>query len=120
MNSTPQAKLHYDGKPHQKKVSMYLNQSVKKIKTEDGQVNSTSATKDSDSYCEVINVFYCLLIFVLNKLLIFSNFRHVQRGSHHKLMQLNIMLEKNMQKRLLQHQNKSTVLIIKVKFKNIK
>lgn len=53
MNSTLQAKLHYEGKPHQKKVSMFLNQSAKKIKTEDGQVTST--TSDSNLYCEVNN-----------------------------------------------------------------
>ncbi|KAF7995637.1 hypothetical protein HCN44_006744 [Aphidius gifuensis] len=58
MNSTPQAKLHYDGKPHQKKVSMYLNQSVKKIKTDDVQVNSTSATKDNDSYCQTCKAWF--------------------------------------------------------------
>lgn len=51
MNSTLQAKLHYDGKPHQKKVSMFLNQSVKKQKTEDGQVSST--TSDWQNYCDV-------------------------------------------------------------------
>lgn len=51
MNSTLQAKLHYDGKPHQKKVSMFLNQSVKKQKTEDGQVSST--TTDWQNYCDV-------------------------------------------------------------------
>lgn len=51
MNSTLQAKLHYDGKPHQKKVSMFLNQSVKKLKTEDGQVTST--TTDWQNYCDV-------------------------------------------------------------------
>lgn len=52
MNSTLQAKLHYDGKPHQKKVSMFLNQSVKKQKTEDGQVSSTT-NNDWQNYCDV-------------------------------------------------------------------
>lgn len=53
MNSTLQAKLHYDGKPHQKKVSMFLNQSVKKLKTENsGQVSSTTES-DWNTYCEV-------------------------------------------------------------------
>lgn len=52
MNSNLQAKLHYDGKPHQKKVSMYLNQSVKKFKIDDGQVTSTT-TSDWNTYCEV-------------------------------------------------------------------
>ena len=51
MNSTLQAKLHYQGKPHQKKVSMFLNQSAKKLKNEDGQVSST--TSDWNTYCEV-------------------------------------------------------------------
>jgi len=57
MNSLLQAKLHYDGKPHQKKVSMFLNQSVKKQKTEDGQVSSTT-NNDWQNYCDVrgINV----------------------------------------------------------------
>ena len=52
MNSTLQAKLHYQGKPHQKKVSMFLNQSAKKMKTEDGQVTSTTGS-DWSTYCEV-------------------------------------------------------------------
>jgi len=52
MNSTLQAKLHYDGKPHQKKVSMFLNQSVKKQKTEDGHVSSTT-NNDWQNYCDV-------------------------------------------------------------------
>ena len=53
MNSTLQAKRHYDGKPHQKKVSMFLNQSAKKLKADDGQVTSTTGN-DWNSYCEVI------------------------------------------------------------------
>lgn len=56
MNSTLQAKLHYQGKPHQKKVSMFLNQSAKKSKIEDGQVSSTTNTttsSDWNTYCEV-------------------------------------------------------------------
>lgn len=53
MNSTLQAKLHYDGKPHQKKVSMFLNQSVKKQRTEDGQVSTTN--NDWQNYCDVRN-----------------------------------------------------------------
>lgn len=52
MNSTLQAKLHYEGKPHQKKVSMFLNQSVKKIKPDDGHVTSTTST-DWNTYCDV-------------------------------------------------------------------
>ncbi|XP_054008723.1 zinc finger protein 346-like isoform X1 [Hylaeus anthracinus] len=56
MNSTLQAKLHYDGKPHQKKVSMFLNQSVKKLKTEDGQVNST--TNDWQNYCDICKTWF--------------------------------------------------------------
>ncbi|CAG5092174.1 Similar to znf346: Zinc finger protein 346 (Xenopus laevis) [Cotesia congregata] len=57
MNSTLQAKLHYDGKPHQKKVSMYLNQSVKRTKTETGPVNS-EANNDWDSYCDVCKTWF--------------------------------------------------------------
>ncbi|XP_015430222.1 PREDICTED: zinc finger protein 346-like isoform X2 [Dufourea novaeangliae] len=56
MNSTLQAKLHYDGKPHQKKVSMFLNQSVKKQKTEDGQVSST--TNDWQNYCDTCKTWF--------------------------------------------------------------
>ncbi|XP_043262430.1 zinc finger protein 346-like isoform X1 [Colletes gigas] len=56
MNSTLQAKLHYDGKPHQKKVSMFLNQSVKKLKTEDGQVSST--TNDWQNYCDICKTWF--------------------------------------------------------------
>ncbi|XP_033336535.1 zinc finger protein 346 [Megalopta genalis] len=56
MNSTLQAKLHYDGKPHQKKVSMFLNQSVKKQKTEDGQVTST--TNDWQNYCDICKTWF--------------------------------------------------------------
>ncbi|XP_043785951.1 zinc finger protein 346-like isoform X1 [Apis laboriosa] len=56
MNSTLQAKLHYDGKPHQKKVSMFLNQSVKKQKTEDGQVSST--TSDWQNYCDICKTWF--------------------------------------------------------------
>ncbi|XP_043516849.1 zinc finger protein 346-like [Frieseomelitta varia] len=56
MNSTLQAKLHYDGKPHQKKVSMFLNQSVKKQKTEDGQVSST--TTDWQNYCDICKTWF--------------------------------------------------------------
>ncbi|XP_076680442.1 zinc finger protein 346 isoform X3 [Andrena cerasifolii] len=56
MNSTLQAKLHYDGKPHQKKVSMFLNQSVKKLKTEDGQVTST--TTDWQNYCDICKTWF--------------------------------------------------------------
>ncbi|XP_012263267.2 zinc finger protein 346-like [Athalia rosae] len=58
MNSTLQAKLHYDGKPHQKKVSMFLNQSVKKLKTEDsGQVSSTTEA-DWNTYCEICKTWF--------------------------------------------------------------
>ncbi|XP_012174225.1 zinc finger protein 346 isoform X4 [Bombus terrestris] len=56
MNSTLQAKLHYDGKPHQKKVSMFLNQSVKKQKTEDGQISST--TTDWQNYCDICKTWF--------------------------------------------------------------
>ncbi|XP_076292635.1 zinc finger protein 346 [Lasioglossum baleicum] len=56
MNSTLQAKLHYDGKPHQKKVSMFLNQSVKKQKTDDGQVTST--TNDWQNYCDICKTWF--------------------------------------------------------------
>lgn len=58
MNSPPQAKLHYEGKPHQKKVSMFLNQSVKKIKGDNGQINCTSAAKDWDSHCEICKAWF--------------------------------------------------------------
>lgn len=54
MNSTLQAKLHYQGKPHQKKVSMYLNQSAKKMKLDDTPVSSTTTSNDWETYCEVI------------------------------------------------------------------
>lgn len=58
MNSTLQAKLHYEGKPHQKKVSMFLNQSVKKLKTEDsGQVSSTTEA-DWNTYCEICKTWF--------------------------------------------------------------
>ncbi|XP_057322901.1 zinc finger homeobox protein 2-like isoform X2 [Microplitis mediator] len=57
MNSTLQAKLHYDGKPHQKKVSMYLNQSVKRIKSDTGTVN-TVTNNDWDSYCDVCKTWF--------------------------------------------------------------
>lgn len=57
MNSTLQAKLHYDGKPHQKKVSMFLNQSVKKQKTEDGQVSSTT-NNDWQNYCDICKTWF--------------------------------------------------------------
>ncbi|XP_076161387.1 zinc finger protein 346 isoform X2 [Ptiloglossa arizonensis] len=56
MNSTLQAKLHYDGKPHQKKVSMFLNQSVKKQKADDGQVSST--TNDWQNYCDICKTWF--------------------------------------------------------------
>ncbi|KAJ8679400.1 hypothetical protein QAD02_015187 [Eretmocerus hayati] len=56
MNSTLQAKLHYQGKPHQKKVSMYLNQSAKTPKAEDGQVSSS--TSDWNSHCEVCKIWF--------------------------------------------------------------
>ncbi|KAK0175325.1 hypothetical protein PV327_009082 [Microctonus hyperodae] len=78
MNSTLQAKLHYDGKPHQKKVSMFLNQSVKKLKTDEKQLTSTTAN-DWSTYCDNLFLFI----------------RFVKRGLHPKLMQHNIMLEKN-------------------------
>nr|KAF7416544.1 hypothetical protein H0235_011075 [Vespula pensylvanica] len=55
MNSTLQAKLHYDGKPHQKKVSMFLNQSVKKQKSEDGQVSSTT---DWQNRCDICKTWF--------------------------------------------------------------
>ncbi|RLU26963.1 hypothetical protein DMN91_000762 [Ooceraea biroi] len=57
MNSLLQAKLHYDGKPHQKKVSMFLNQSVKKQKTEDGQVSSTT-NNDWQNYCDICKTWF--------------------------------------------------------------
>ncbi|XP_014214532.1 zinc finger protein 346-like [Copidosoma floridanum] len=56
MNSTSQSAIHYSGKPHQKKVSMYLNQSAKKIKIDDGQVSST--TNDSYSHCEICKIWF--------------------------------------------------------------
>lgn len=57
MNSTLQAKRHYDGKPHQKKVSMFLNQSAKKFKVDDGQVSSTTGS-DWNSYCEICKTWF--------------------------------------------------------------
>ncbi|XP_011495130.1 PREDICTED: zinc finger matrin-type protein 3-like, partial [Ceratosolen solmsi marchali] len=57
MNSTLQAKLHYQGKPHQKKVSMFLNQSAKKVKHEDGQVSNLN-DNDWDIYCEVCKTWF--------------------------------------------------------------
>ncbi|XP_003427169.1 zinc finger protein 346 [Nasonia vitripennis] len=57
MNSTLQARLHYQGKPHQKKVSMFLNQSAKKAKTEDGQVSSTTSS-DWNTYCEICKIWF--------------------------------------------------------------
>lgn len=59
MNSTLQAKLHYDGKPHQKKVSMFLNQSVKKQKTEDGSQVSSTTNNDWQNYCDVRSTIKC-------------------------------------------------------------
>ncbi|XP_015120816.1 zinc finger protein 385D isoform X2 [Diachasma alloeum] len=56
MNSTLQAKLHYEGKPHQKKVSMFLNQSVKKLKTDEGPITTTSS--DWSSYCDVCKTWF--------------------------------------------------------------
>ncbi|XP_063985710.1 zinc finger protein 385B-like [Diachasmimorpha longicaudata] len=56
MNSTLQAKLHYEGKPHQKKVSMFLNQSVKKLKTDEGPITTTS--NDWSSYCDVCKTWF--------------------------------------------------------------
>lgn len=64
MNSTLQAKLHYDGKPHQKKVSMFLNQSVKKQKTEDGQVSSTT-NNDWQNYCDVRSIIQMCFAFAV-------------------------------------------------------
>ncbi|XP_043279182.1 uncharacterized protein [Venturia canescens] len=60
MNSTVQAKLHYEGKPHQKKVSMFLNQSVKKLKPE--EVTSTSNKTDWNTYCDVCKTWFTSLI----------------------------------------------------------
>ncbi|KAK0083076.1 hypothetical protein PV325_009356 [Microctonus aethiopoides] len=57
MNSTLQAKLHYDGKPHQKKVSMFLNQSVKKLKTEEKQQTNITAN-DWSTYCDVCKTWF--------------------------------------------------------------
>ncbi|XP_015609305.1 zinc finger protein 346 [Cephus cinctus] len=57
MNSSLQAKLHYDGKPHQKKVSMFLNQSVKKLKSEDGQVSSTTGN-EWNTYCDICKTWF--------------------------------------------------------------
>lgn len=57
MNSTLQAKRHYDGKPHQKKVSMFLNQSAKKLKVDDGHVSSTTGS-DWNSYCEICKTWF--------------------------------------------------------------
>ncbi|XP_033219313.1 zinc finger protein 385B-like [Belonocnema kinseyi] len=57
MNSTLQAKRHYDGKPHQKKVSMFLNQNAKKLKADDGQVTSTTGN-DWNSYCEICKTWF--------------------------------------------------------------
>lgn len=65
MNSTLQAKLHYDGKPHQKKVSMFLNQSVKKLKTEEKQQTNITAN-DWSTYCDVRNYFYILFSIIIN------------------------------------------------------
>ncbi|XP_011308823.1 zinc finger protein 346 isoform X2 [Fopius arisanus] len=56
MNSTLQAKLHYEGKPHQKKVSMFLNQSVKKLKTDEGPITTTSS--DWSSYCDICKTWF--------------------------------------------------------------
>lgn len=58
MNSTLQAKLHYQGKPHQKKVSMYLNQSAKKQKIEDDQVTSSTTNNDWNTYCDVCKIWF--------------------------------------------------------------
>lgn len=56
MNTTLQANNHYHGKNHQKKVSMFLNQSAKKLKTEEGPVSSS--TSDWNSYCEVCKIWF--------------------------------------------------------------
>lgn len=48
MNSFSQSKLRYEGRPHQKKVSMFLNQSIKKLKNE-----VTNSTNDRNSYCDI-------------------------------------------------------------------
>lgn len=55
MNTTLQASNHYKGKPHQKKVSMFLNQSAKRIKIDDGPVSSSS---ESNSHCEVCKIWF--------------------------------------------------------------
>jgi hypothetical protein len=52
MNSSLQAKLHYQGKPHQKKVSMFLNQYAKKLRYEDDQISSINKN-DWNIYCKV-------------------------------------------------------------------
>ncbi|XP_066597413.1 zinc finger matrin-type protein 3-like isoform X2 [Prorops nasuta] len=57
MNSTLQAKLHYEGKPHQKKVSMFLNQSVKKLKIESGDASSTT-DNDWQNYCDICKTWF--------------------------------------------------------------
>lgn len=51
MNSSVQAKLHYMGKPHQKKVSQFLNQSVRQAKLAQAQgvtVATPAAIEGSD------------------------------------------------------------------------
>lgn len=77
MNSTLQAKLHYDGKPHQKKVSMFLNQSVKKVKTEDCPITTTSS--DWSSYCDVRNRSPFLVI-PLDDIIYMKSYRKVRFG----------------------------------------
>lgn len=96
MNSTLQAKLHYDGKPHQKKVSMFLNQSVKKQKTEDGQVSST--TSDWQNYCDVRSNARLIKRSEESNVVERGSFnfsRFVKRGSRRKRMRRNTTLVKN-------------------------
>lgn len=100
MNSTLQAKLHYDGKPHQKKVSMFLNQSVKKLKTEDsgGQQVSSSTEADWNTYCEVYD---CKNLKQYIKKLAYLFFhRFVRLGSPRRQTPVNTTLAKNISEQL--------------------
>lgn len=59
MNSPLQAKLHYQGKPHQKKVSMFLNQNAKKPnKMDDSQISSTTSNSDWNTYCDLCKIWF--------------------------------------------------------------
>lgn len=101
MNSTLQAKLHYDGKPHQKKVSMFLNQSVKKQKTEDGMLSNTT-NKDWQNYCDVRNFVTVSIIYpftytfvLISPRIQFHIDRYAKRGLPRKQMPRNIMQVKS-------------------------